>query len=297
MSTFEKVLVAVDLDEPSADYVIESARQLVPGVQLSLVHVLERSYFYNLGEASYAMVDDLHGQMEQEVEAYLARLCERHQVPDHHLLEGHPATLIQQHADEHGHDLVVLGTHGRHGIRRLLGSTANAVLHGTPRNVLAIRVPGDSVDVRPAQDKYRHILAAVDLTNESHQVLDIAQILGEQERAELNVVHVIKPFHHTYAGVSPATLADVGMRFEDEADEQARAQLRSIALSRGLPPEAIHVRRGAPHVEIQDLSRELSADMLVVGTHGKHGVELLLGSVANAVIHGIRCDVLAVRIK
>ena len=297
MSTFRKVLVAVDLEEPSANYVLESARQLIPHVQLSLLHVLERTHFYNLADASYTLIDDLHSQMIKEVEGYLERLCRAHNVPEHHLLEGHAATMIQEHAAAHDHDLIVLGTHGRHGIRRLLGSTANAVLHGIGCNVLAVRVPGEGVEVRPAADKYRHILAAVDLSEESHQVLEIAQILGEQERAKLHVVHVIKPFHHAYAGISPATVSDVGIRFEEEANQQARAQLKSIAASRGLAPDATHVRNGAPQLEIQDLAEELGTDMLVVGTHGKRGVELLLGSVANAVIHGIKCDVLAVRIR
>jgi universal stress protein A len=295
MSTFKKVLVAVDLEEQSANYVLESARQLVPNVQLAVVHVAERSLFYNLADDSYALIDGLHAQTVKEIEGYLKRLCDAHNVPEYYLLEGHAASLIQQHAEDHGHDLIVLGTHGRHGIRRLLGSTANAVLHGTQCNVLAVRVPGQ--DVPAAKDKYRHILAAVDLSNESHQVLDIAQILGEQEHAELNVVHVIKPFHHVYAGISPATVSDVGLRFEEEANQQARAQLKALSSSRGLPAEAMLIRRGAPHLEIQDLASELGTDMLVVGTHGKHGVELLLGSVANAVIHGTRCDVLAVRIR
>ena len=297
MSTFQKVLVAVDLEEKSARYVLESARQLLPDVPLTLIHVLDRSHFYNMGDPSFALVDDLHTRAVSEVERYLEQLCRDCKVPEHHLLEGHAATLVQQHAEKHDHDLIVLGTHGRHGIRRLLGSTANAMLHGTQCNVLAVRVPGDGVEVRPAADKYRRILAAVDLTDESHQVLDIAQILGEQEHAELNIVHVVKPFHHAYAGVSPATLSDVGVRFEQEAADQARAQLKTIALSRGLPQSALHVCHGAPHLEIQELAESLDADMLVVGTHGKHGVQLLLGSTANAVIHGTTCDVLAVRIR
>ncbi len=297
MSTFKKVLVAVDLEETSASYVLESARQLLPGVNLSVVHVLERSHFYNMGDPSFALVDDLHGRMVGEIETYLKKLCDAFQVKEHKLLEGHPATLIQQHADALGCDLIVLGTHGRHGIQRLLGSTANAVMHGTERNVLAVRVPGKDVTVRPARDKYRRILAAIDLSDESHQVLDIAQILGEQEHADLSVVHVIKPFHHAYAGVSPATISDVGLRFEEEADGLARAQLKTIAASRGLRQESMLVRHGPPQIEIQDAAAELDADMVVVGTHGKHGVQLLLGSVANAVIHGIGCDVLAVRIR
>jgi universal stress protein A len=163
--------------------------------------------------------------------------------------------------------------------------------------VLAVRVPGKGVTVPPAQDKYRHVVAAVDLSDESHQVLDMAQSVGERERAEIHVVHVIKPFQPAYAGINPATLSDVGVRFEQEAEHQARAEMRNIALSRGLSEDNMQVRRGSPAREIQDLLDQSRADLLVIGTHGQQGVELLLGSVANAVIHGITCDVLAVRIR
>jgi universal stress protein A len=297
MSTFKKVLVAVDLEEDSAVYVLESARQLAPDVPLEVIHVLERSHFYNLGDPTLALIGDLHERIVAEVTEYLDKLCNRFNVKEYQLLEGHAATLIQRHADEHGHDLVVLGTHGRHGIRLLLGSTANAVLHGTDCNVLAIRVPGEGAAVKPADQKYQGVLAAVDLSAETDQVLDVAELISAQENANMQIGHVIKPFQHAYAGINPTTLSDVGLQFEHEADQQARARLAGLAKERGLSEADTLVRHGAPAVEIHDMVAELGSDMLVVGTHGKHGVELLLGSTANAVIHGANCDVLAVRIR
>ena len=297
MSTFKKVLVAVDLDEDSAAYVLASAQRLASDVPIEVVHVLERSHFYNFGDPAFALVDDLHVRIVAEVTDYLEKLCKRFAIQDYRLLEGHAATLIQQHAADSGHDLVVLGTHGRHGIRLLLGSTANAVLHGTQCNVLAIRVPGGSVEVKSPEDKYQSVLAAVDLSDETDQVLDVAEIVSAQERAGLRICHVIKPFQHAYAGISPTTLSDVGIQFEHEADQQAREKLRQLAAERGLTASDTLVRHGAPSVEIHDMVEELHCDMLVVGTHGKHGVQLLLGSTANAVIHGANCDVLAVRVQ
>jgi len=297
MNSLKSILVAVDLDERSADYVLESARQLAPDTPIEVVHVMERNAYYNLGDPSAAMVDDLQGRMVKEIGDYLSKLCNRHGVTRQTLLEGPAAATIQQHAEEQGHDLIVLGTHGRHGIKRLLGSTANSVLHGTDRNVLAIRVPGKDVEVPPAAEKYRRVLAAVDLSDESNQVLDIAQVVSRKETAEMDVLHVIKPFRHAYAGVNPATLSDIGVRFEQEADQQARKILHELTVKYALPADSAHVRHGSPQLEIQDLIKELGVDLLVIGTHGKHGVQLLLGSVANAVIHGVTCDVLAVRIK
>ncbi|MEZ5560498.1 MAG: universal stress protein [Pseudomonadales bacterium] len=297
MSTFKKILIAVDLDESSARYVLECARQLSPQAEFEVIHVLERSHFYNMGDPAFAMIDDLHLRVVGEAKDYLQNLCVDFGIRAHQLLEGHAATVIQQHADEGDHDLIVLGTHGRHGIRRLLGSTANAVLHGTGRNVLAIRVPGGDVEPKPAKDKYQHVLAAVDLSAESDQVLDVAQMTAQREGAALKIAHVIKPFHHAYAGINPSTLADIGVQFEHEADKQARQQLAEIARGRGLKETDTVVRHGAPAPELHGIIEEFACDLLVVGTHGKHGVELLLGSTANAVIHGVTCDVLAVRIR
>jgi universal stress protein A len=53
---------------------------------------------------------------------------------------GHAATEIQRVARDLDADLIVIGTHGRHGLGLLLGSTANGVLHGVKRDVLAVRV-------------------------------------------------------------------------------------------------------------------------------------------------------------
>jgi universal stress protein A len=53
---------------------------------------------------------------------------------------------------------------------------------------------------------------------------------------------------------------------------------------------------GSPAVEIRELAASLGVDLIVIGTHGKHGLGLLLGSTANAVLHGVPCDVLAVKI-
>lgn len=295
--SFDKILVAVDLGEETANFVLETAKRVGGEVKLEVIHALERGQFYNMADPAIALVDDLHGQVTREITEYLNKICAAAGISDYTLLEGRPATIIQDYAAEHGHDLIVMGTHGRHGIKLVLGSTANAVLHGSACNVLAVRVPDKDVQPLPAGLKYRRVLAAVDLSEESAQVLDLAQAVGAEHDAELNVVHVIKPFQHAYAGMNPATLSDVGIQFEHEAAGQAENLLNDIAGQRGLAPTAVSVRHGTPATEVHRLVDEMDADLVVVGSHGKHGVELLLGSTANAVLHGANCDVLAVRVR
>jgi universal stress protein A len=53
---------------------------------------------------------------------------------------------------------------------------------------------------------------------------------------------------------------------------------------------------GQPRQEIHGLAKEQHCDLIVVGSHGRHGLALLLGSTANDILHGASCDVLAVRL-
>ncbi|MDA1073882.1 MAG: universal stress protein, partial [Proteobacteria bacterium] len=84
---------------------------------------------------------------------------------------------------------------------------------------------------------------------------------------------------------------------EAEAIKQAKAQLAEYAAEFDIARADVVVRVGAPGYEIRAAAEELGADLIVIGTHGKHGLGLLLGSTANSVLHGVPCDTLAVRVK
>lgn len=294
--SFTKVLAAVDWDGASAAVVIETARRAAGEAPVEIVHVLDQGYYLNTIDPASASIEDLRTKVAAEAEAYLQGLCERY-GGSYALLEGYAPTVLHEYAESGGHDLLVVGSHGRHGLKLLLGSTANAVLHGTNQHVLAVRIAARGEEAKDFSHTYRRLIACIDLTDESSQVLEVAQSVASEHDAELHVIHVIKPLQQAYAGVNPSTLSDVGIQFEHEADAQARAELARLAERRGLNADRLHVRHGAPAVEIHDLARELGVDLVVIGTHGKHGVQLLLGSTANATLHGASCDTLAVRIR
>jgi universal stress protein A len=58
----------------------------------------------------------------------------------------------------------------------------------------------------------------------------------------------------------------------------------------------VYTKTGNPSNEIHNLAKEIQAYLIMIGTHGQSGLKLLLGSIANAVLHGVKCDVLAVKI-
>jgi len=143
---------------------------------------------------------------------------------------------------------------------------------------------------------YKHILAAVDLSEESAQVLERAQTEAQMHDARLSVVSVVRPLTQVYGGVDVAPLAGRAVSFEEQAVDQAEKQLREVAERYGVKADDVHVILGAPAHDIRELAGRTGADLIVIGTHGRHGLGLLLGSTANAVLHGVERDVLAVRV-
>ena len=139
---------------------------------------------------------------------------------------------------------------------------------------------------------YRCIMLAVDLTEESMPVAQRALNIASNNDAELHVVHVIEPLSLAYGGDMPMDLSSI----QDQIHEQAQAHLADFARSLDIPPERQHLIFGRPESEIQRASEAQGADLIVVGSHGRHGLALLLGSTANGVLHGAPCDVLAVRV-
>jgi universal stress protein A len=83
----------------------------------------------------------------------------------------------------------------------------------------------------------------------------------------------------------------------DQMLEAARSRMDQAGQAFGVPEDRRLIELGSPKTEIVRIAQERGADLIVVGSHGRHGVKLLLGSTATSVIHHARCDVLAVRLK
>ncbi len=139
---------------------------------------------------------------------------------------------------------------------------------------------------------YRRILLAVDLTEESHRVSARAIALAKRFEAELHVIHVIEPLSLAYGGDIPMDLSSV----QEQIHAQAKSHLAEFATSIGVAPEHRYLIFGRPEAEIHRIAKEKAIDLVVVGSHGRHGLALLLGSTANGVLHGSPTDVLAVRV-
>lgn len=141
---------------------------------------------------------------------------------------------------------------------------------------------------------YQHILMATDFSEGAPHAGQRAVELAQHYRADLTLLHVVESFpivDSTYGPIMP---------FEIDLTEQmvaaARTRIDALGEQLSVPPERRLVEVGSPKVEIVRIADEQGVDLIVVGSHGRHGVGLLLGSTASSVIHHAGCDVLAVRL-
>lgn len=140
--------------------------------------------------------------------------------------------------------------------------------------------------------RYKRVLVAVDLTDEANDVTDRAATICKDNNAELHIVHAIEPLSFAYGGDIPMDFTGI----QEEIQKQAKLKLSKMAQQYGIQVEHQYLVIGRPETEIHNLSEEHNIDLVVIGSHGRHGLGLLLGSTANGVLHGSKCDVLAVRV-
>ncbi len=142
-------------------------------------------------------------------------------------------------------------------------------------------------------DDYSHILLATDFAPESRHVGARAVELAQRYGARLSLLHVVDYVPLELSNdMMLAEPVDVDGRLVDEA----RENLDRLASELGIADCQRSVTLGATGAEIKRTAEEYGVDMIVVGSHGRHGLALLLGSTANSVLHGAPCDVLAVRV-
>lgn len=205
---------------------------------------------------------------------------------EYFVVAGVPADVVLRAADDVGADLIVLGTHGRTGLKRLLaGSVAEAVLRRARRPVLALSSP----DTATSREGPGVILHPTDFSTAAQDATRAARALARDRGARLVLLHVV-------AGeVIPSSVSLTLMALDTgrEALETLRTGLDGPDLKF---PVEVRQLRGDPADTVLRVAREEKADLVVMGSHGRSGLgRLLAGSVAEGVLREAPCPVLIVK--
>ena len=148
--------------------------------------------------------------------------------------------------------------------------------------------------------KLRRILIALDATDEAEEVLEGATLLNPRGAVEFEVITVIPPLAAGVTGMDGASFAaSWPLRdMEETIAQETTRNIRERAAAFGITPDRVATRIGRPAIEIKAHAEKIGADLIVIGSHGRHGLSgVMLGSTANGVLHDAPCDVLTVRIR
>lgn len=144
-------------------------------------------------------------------------------------------------------------------------------------------------------ENYKHILLAVDFYEHCEAVANRAKDLANKFQAKLSIIHVVDSLPITEAGYG--TDIPFNMDLTTELMAGAKKRLAKLAEKLAITEDRLWLEMGSPKTEIIRVAEENKVDLIVVGSHGRHGLALLLGSTANGVLHHAACDVLAVRLR
>ena len=209
------------------------------------------------------------------------------------------APALLDYAEEHAVDLVVMGTHGRRGARRaLLGSVAEETVRFAPCPVLTVRQTSAAAEADvAAAPRVTSILVPVDFSEHAREALRHAKGLGALFGARLDLLHVIEAAPEPLFYVP---LAEIGRADEPEGDldRKALAHLRRWYEATEGPATEVRfaVRYGNAPQEILQHAEEHTADLVVIATHGRTGLErFFMGSVAEKVVRRAPCPVFTLK--
>jgi nucleotide-binding universal stress UspA family protein len=301
---FKHILIPIDaqqLSHHAAMTGLEFAKRL--GAQVTLVHVLQVPPVYP-PQSEHATLEAVRDHAKELLKPW-SKIALNHGLTlrtkivynDMHSV----ASSIVQTADDQDCDLILMGTQGREGLDRLLvGSVAERVARLADQPVMLVR----SAMSGPTGTghSFESILVPVDGSSTSQAALWTADELAKQLGASLHFLHVVPDLPLPMSdGMGFGTLSYRTEPWIESLEEQARAIIKHARESTTLEKvetSTILASGARTSTQILKFANEHHSSLIVMGTHGRSGLDrLLLGSVAEGVMHHANVPVLLVRSK
>jgi nucleotide-binding universal stress UspA family protein len=299
MTSIRHILCPVDVMNGSHEAVEQAATLAsLNGARLLLLYVftaplpLRRALPQPVSEV---LTDKARAALLRDLDAVAAPVRARGLTVDTVVREGEIVPEILAAIQAGAADLVVMATHGRSGLGRLiLGSVTERTIRSAPCPVLSVSPRGEGVGGNEPTAPYRHILCAVDFSSESLSALAFATALAEQVGGTVRLLHVVEWFNDT-------PLTDYGLfdvpEYPGKACVEAQAELRAVAprVTRARLDLLDVVIARRPYEEILRQAASHPTDLIALGVRGRGALDMLIsGSTTNHVLREAPCPVLTV---
>jgi len=293
-----KVLLALD-SSPASQHVVNAAitRPWPSGTIFCVMSVVD----VGRPERHPALVEDGKLQTQPLVEHAADKLIQSGHKALAVVQSGFPKKAIPEYAKQWGTDLIMVGSHGQGAFTRfLLGSVAEAVLRASPCSVEIVR--HNPASAHPLQGM-KILLASDGSSCSAKAVLSVANRPWPAE-SQVNIVSVVQlltpEIPNTAAPLASEYPTSLLERVWKEARTHAEAAVADAQNTLSATDLKICERRatpvGEPRALILDEAKEWGADLIVLGSHGRHGLDrMLVGSVSESVALYAHCCVEVVR--
>jgi nucleotide-binding universal stress UspA family protein len=203
---------------------------------------------------------------------------------------GKPFLEIIQVAKEENVDLLVVGTHGRAGVDRvMLGSVAERIVRKAGCPVMVIK--------GRKYTSFKRIIVPIVFSDCARKALEYAIATARSHNSRLTILHVYEEsFVEPYVNAANSEEeAEKIMKEIEWANETKYDEFLKTIDLRGVEYDKLLIK-GIPETEIVEVAMEQQADLVVMGTHGRAGImHILIGSTAEEVVRAVHCDIIILK--
>lgn len=148
------------------------------------------------------------------------------------------------------------------------------------------------IDKESPMLSYKKILITTDLSENSRHIAAKAKEIAEKSKANLYAVHVLE--HSPVAYANEFTIP-LDVNIEQTLEAHVRQALLKYGKKYNIPENNLFFTNGSVKTAVGEIANKIKADLIIVGSHSHHALDVLLGSHANAILHIAKCDVLVVK--
>ena len=139
---------------------------------------------------------------------------------------------------------------------------------------------------------YKRLLVAIDLGSQSPQIALKAATMARTQQAEIHLLHIVEPLSLALGSEMPLDTSSL----QEEISQQSETAINELAQSLNIPVNHCYVATGRLDKTIASIASEIGADLIVIGSHARWGLDLVFGTTTDGVLHAASCDVLAIRV-
>ena len=294
---YKHIVCAIEPNEEATD-IVNIAAHIAQrdGCGLTLVHIVPPMWqpyadlnFTPIVEGQIALEEALLESAQNKINDLIAKASI--ESPELIVKTGDPVSSIVGCAKQHGGALVIIGVHNRHGLQRLLGSTAHGVLNGTDQPILLVHAD------EHGSSEYNNVLVALDTSPAMPLVLEQAAPFLKHAQ-QYKAITAVRSLAATMGNLQSAAFAASWPLIEMQADLKSTVQstVTETLTIAGLDADCATVVEGDAAHEICAAAQSQGADLIVMGSGRRNILDrILLGSTAHGVLNHTPCDVYIAR--